>query len=128
VKTTLKAHPIWQTLSQTLSQIDPNQIAYQHLQDCQAEIHGYWDENDQLYETIRFKQLPTPQLISSSLGVTPNQPDTAHWLQLRYALTMPPSSTVGELLLILDDNLEVIDENWMIDVHSPYVDAITDPS
>ncbi|NJO50875.1 MAG: hypothetical protein HC840_17115 [Leptolyngbyaceae cyanobacterium RM2_2_4] len=71
--TTLKAHPIWQNLSQALAQIDLNQIARQHLQDCKFEIHGYWDENDQPYETIRFKQTPTPQLISSSIGVTPNQ-------------------------------------------------------
>lgn len=123
--TTLKTHPIWQNLAQALAQIDPNQIAHQHLQDCQAEIHGYWDETDQLYETIRFNQVPTPQLISSSLGVTPNQPENTRWLQLRYNLTISPS-TVGELLLILDDNLEVIDENWLIDVHSPNVTAILD--
>jgi hypothetical protein len=124
VTITLKAHPIWQNLSQALTQIDPAQIARQHLQDCQFEIHGYWDENDQPYETIRFQQPLIPQLISSSLGVTPNQIDNTHWLQLRYTLTVPPSATVGELLLILNDNLEVIDENWVIDVQSPYVIAI----
>ena len=32
--------------------------------------------------------------------------------------------TVGELSLILDENLEVIDENWLIDVNPPYVLAI----
>lgn len=126
--TTLKTHPIWQTLAQTLAQIDPNQIAHQHLQSCRAELHGYWDETDQLYETIRFKQFPTPHLISSSLGVTPNQPENTRWLQLRYKLMIAPSATVGELLLILDDNLEVIDENWLIDVHSPYVIASVDPA
>lgn len=124
--TTLKTHPIWQNLTQALAQIDPDQIARQHLQDCQAEIHGYWDENDQSYETIQFKQSPTPQLISSSLGVTSNQPENTCWLQLRYQLTVPPSTTIGELLLILDDNLEVIDENWLIDIHSPHVIAILD--
>lgn len=122
--TTLKAHPIWQNLAQALSQIDPHQIANQHIQDCQAEIHGYWDETDQLYETIRFKQLPILQLISSFLGVTPNQAANTHWLQLRYALTITPSTTIGELLLILDDSLTVIDENWLIDVHSPHVVAV----
>ena len=103
---------------------DPQQLASQHLQDCQGEIHGYWDETDQFYETIQFKQLPIPQLISSSLGVTPNQTTSTHWLQLRYALTIPPTTTVGELLLILDDCLTVIDENWVIDVHSPYVVSV----
>lgn len=124
--TTLKAHPIWQNLTQTLAQIELHQVASQHLQDCQAEIHGYWDETDQFYETIRFKQLPIPQLISSFLGVTPNQPTNSHWLQLRYALTIPPATTVGELLLILDDSLTVVDENWLIDVHSPHVVAVVD--
>ncbi len=125
--TTLKAHPIWQELTQALAQINLDHIANQHLQDCQAEIHGYWDENDQPYETIRFKQTPIPQLVSSSLGISPKQTNRIHyWLQLRYALTIPPSTTVGELLLILDDDLEVIDENWLVDVESPYVDAIVD--
>lgn len=124
--TTLKAHPIWQNLTQALTQIDPNRIAKQHLQDCQAEVHGYWDENDQAYEIIRFKQYPIPQLISSSLGVTQAQAGNPHWLQLKYALTIPPSETVGELLLILNENLEIIDENWIIDVQSPYIDAIAD--
>lgn len=124
--TTLKTHPIWQNLSQALTQIDPDQIARQHLQGCQFEVHGYWDETDQPYETIRFKQPPEPQLISSSLGVTPSQAGNTHWLQLRYALKILPSTTVGELLLILDDSLEVIDENWLIDIHSPYVVAIAD--
>ncbi|KAM3097897.1 hypothetical protein ACKFKG_07345 [Phormidesmis sp. 146-35] len=128
MNTTLKTHPVWQNFTQALVQIDPNQIAHQHLQDCQAEIHGYWDENDRPYETIRFKQLPTPQLISSSLGVTPNQTETAHWLQLRYLLLVPTGLPVGELLLVLDDSLEVIDENWVIDVHSPHVVAIADPN
>jgi hypothetical protein len=126
VTTTLKAHPIWQNLTQALTQIEPNRIANQHLQDCQAEIRGYWDENDQAYELVRFKQYPIPQLISSSLGVIPTQADNPHWLQLKHALTIPPSETVGELLLILDENLEIIDENWIIDVQSSYVVAIAD--
>lgn len=124
--TTLKAHPIWQDFAQALAQIDPNQIASQHLRDCQSEICGYWDEDDQPYETIRFKQCPTPHLISSSLGVTPTQAGNTHWLQLKYTLTIPPSATVGELLLILNDSLEVIDENWLIDLRSPHVVAIVE--
>jgi hypothetical protein len=124
VTTTLKAHPVWQNLTQALTQIDPDQIASQYLQDCQSQISGYWDENDQPYETIRFTQPPIPQLISSSLGVTPTEGGKTHWLQLKYTLTIPPSALVGELLLILDDSLEVVDENWLIDVQSPYVVAI----
>ncbi len=74
-------------------------------------------------------------MISRSLGLTSQEAGNVNWLQLKYSLTIPPSAdlstfypssvtTVGELSLILDDNLEVIDENWLIDIHSPYVLAI----
>lgn len=129
---TLKEHPIWRNVAQTLEQIDLQQIALQHLQACQGEINGYWDESDQFYEMIRFIQLPTPELISSSIGVA--QVGTSHWLQMKYSLTISfadpaiadPASkiTLGELSLILDDSLEAIDENWVIDVKSPYILAI----
>jgi hypothetical protein len=33
-------------------------------------------------------------------------------------MTIPPSRPVGALFLILKDNLEVIDENWRIDMQS----------
>jgi hypothetical protein len=35
--------------------------------------------------------------------------------------------TIGELSLILDDNLQIIDENWLIDINSPYVLAVRSP-
>lgn len=124
---TLREHPIWHNVAQTLAQINPQQIALQHLQACQGEINGYWDEDDQFYETIRFTQLPTPELISSSLGVA--QSNNFHWLQLKYSLAISGTDptvkiTLGELSLILDDSLEVVDENWVIDVKSPHILAI----
>ena len=133
--TTLKENPIWHNFTQTLEQINPNQIASQHLQACQAKINGYWDEDNKFYETIRFIQLPTPKLISSSFGITPRETGNTHWLQLKYSLTIPsltelatarPTSetTLGELSLILDDSLEVVDENWLINIRSPYILAI----
>lgn len=131
---TLKNHPIWSTLSQTLKQLDPNQIAIQHLQACKTQINGYWDE-DEFYEVISFTQLPHPELTSISWGILPNGVENTHWLQLKFSLKLnlpvdsdpshggfPP--TIGDLILILDENLEVIDENWLINVHSPYVLAI----
>jgi hypothetical protein len=37
-------------------------------------------------------------------------------------LTVPAAEgPIGELNLILNDSLEIIDENWLIDIHSPYV-------
>lgn len=86
-------------------------------------------------DTNYFTVPPTPKLISRSLGLTSQEAGNVNWLQLKYSLTIPPSAdlstfhlssvtTVGELSLILDDNLEVIDENWLIDINSPYVLAI----
>ena len=132
---TLKEHPIWHNVTQTLEQINPSQFASHHLQSCQAKINGYWDEDDQFYEEVRFTQLPIPQLLNISLGFTPKETGNINWLQLKYSLTIPPSAdsvtlnpspatTIGELSLILDDRLEVIDENWLIDIRSPYVLAI----
>jgi hypothetical protein len=122
VTTTLKAHPIWHDVTQTVAAIDPTGIATQHLQACNAQINGYWDEDDRFYESIRFSQSPIPELISSSFGVTPNHNGGIPWLNLKYALKIPGSEiTIGELSLILNDSLDVIDENWLIDIHSPYV-------
>ena len=134
---TLKNHPIWRTLSQTLKQLDANQIAVQYLQACHAQINGYWDD-DKYYDVISFTQLPQPELTSSSWEILPNINGNTHWLQLKFALTInppgdadspgsPTPTTVGDLILILDENLEVVDENWLIDVHSPYVLARTEP-
>lgn len=132
---TLKEHPIWHSVNQALEQINPDQIASDHLQACQCEVNGYWDEADQFYETIRFTHCPIPKLISRSLGFTVQEASHVNWLQLKYSLTIPISAdpptletssviTIGELSLILDDDLEIIDENWLIDINSPYVLAI----
>ncbi|OUC15632.1 MAG: hypothetical protein B0A82_05765 [Alkalinema sp. CACIAM 70d] len=132
---TLKEHPIWHNVTETLEQIDPDQIANEHLQACHDAIQGYWDEDDQFYKTIRFTQRPTPKLMSRSIGLTSQEAGNVNWLQLKYSLTIPlaadgssrhPSSgkTIGELSLILNDKLDVIDENWLIDINSPYVLAI----
>jgi hypothetical protein len=130
VNSTLKNHPIWDNLNRTLKQLDPDKIAIQHLQDCNDQINGYWDE-DEFYEVISFVQKPCPTLISSSLGLSPEGMGNSHWLQLKFALTVnscnaleqssQEQNTLGELLLILNEDLDVVDENWLIDVHSPYV-------
>jgi hypothetical protein len=131
----LKDHPIWQNLDQTLTQIDSHQIATQHLQSCGMQIDGYWDE-DNFYELISFTHPLQPQLISSSLGMSPSERDGTRWLQLKFLLNAKPSDdlmmvnhddssvAVGDLVLILNESLEVIDENWLIDMRSPYVIAV----
>lgn len=131
MNSTLKNHPIWDNLDRTLKQLDPGRIAIQHLQDCNDQIKGYWDE-DEFYDVINFVQKPYPKLISSSVGCSSEGMGHSHWLQLKFSLNVNSSNaleqsthaeqnTLGELLLILNEDLDVVDENWLIDVHSPYV-------
>ena len=42
---TLKDNPIWQSLYQTLQQVNPQKIVAQHLQNFNAQISGYWDDD-----------------------------------------------------------------------------------
>ena len=110
------------SVTQTVAAIDPSTIAHHHIQACQSQIRGYWDEDDQFHDTIRFTQPIIPELVSSSLGITPDLSGDTPWLKFRYMLTVSDCTTsIGELNLILNDSLEVIDENWLIDLHSPYV-------
>ncbi len=37
--------------------------------------------------------------------------------------TFSEDEEMGELVLILNENIEIIDENWIIDVESPFVVA-----
>ncbi len=120
--TTLKAHPIWHDVIQTVAAIDPLAIVQHHLQACASQINGYWDENDQYYDTIHFTHPLIPTLSSSSLGITPNENGGSPWLNLRYSLCIADdTATIGELSLILNDNLEIIDENWQLNLQSPYL-------
>ncbi len=130
---TPKDDPIWVDFAQALQQIDPKQIAIQHLQVCNDQINGYWDE-DEFYQVITFNRKLQPELLSSALGISPTSQENARWLTLKFALRINPDwqglpdllsdqkqETLGELTLILDENLTIVDENWLIDLNSPYV-------
>lgn len=121
---TLKAHPIWNDVSQALAQVDSISIAEQHLKDCDYRIEGYWDEKDQFYELVQFFHRPRLRLLSCSFGVTEGQ---SNRLWLRFVLEVETATAdfeeVGELTLLLNDELKVMDENWAVDVKSPFVSA-----
>ena len=124
---TLKAHSVWNNVSQALEQVDPYEIARSHLAACNFEIQGYWDEDDRPYERIGFTTVPQLELMSSSLGMMSRS--ASRWLQLKYELTIADSGmkqSIGELLLVLNEDLEVVDENWLIDLRSPYVVAVAE--
>jgi hypothetical protein len=132
---TLKDNPIWQSLGQTLQQVNPQKIVAQHLQNFNAQISGYWDD-DTYYETVFFNAPLHAHLASSSWVVAPGSSKIDHHLQLKFDLSVIPNddpalpdsdiNIVGDLTLILDDNLEVIDENWLVNLASPYIIATQD--
>ena len=73
------------------------------------------------------------ELVTSSLGITVGS-DNSHWLKFKFLLLADTSADsgklvsdvekrIGELVLIFDSNLEFVDENWLIDVKSPFVVA-----
>ncbi|MCC3405222.1 MAG: hypothetical protein JGK17_06420 [Microcoleus sp. PH2017_10_PVI_O_A] len=137
---TLTNHQIWDELAKILAPIDVSLLATQHLESCNYKIKGYWDSNNKFYEEITFIHPICAELIGRSLGtnITNNHP-TSNWIKLNFLLKADLSANknnlvsdegddeIGELTLILDANLKVIDENWLIDIESPFVVAKSQP-
>lgn len=120
----LKNHQVWQDLTEILENLDANILVQEHLAQCDYQVCGYWDEQDEYYETITLPRTLEAELVSSSIGVT----HTERFLQLKFFLmadavdaTQTPNNhtqKIGELVLVYDENLEFIDENWFLDVDS----------
>ncbi len=128
MKLDLKNHQVWQDFTEILKKIDGNVMITEHLELCDYKVCGYWDENDKFYEEITLPRPLYTELVSSSIGVT----YTERWIQLKFVLkadriasedqpTHNNSQMIGELILIYDENLEFVDENWHIDINSPFV-------
>ncbi|PMB05651.1 hypothetical protein CEN45_00810 [Fischerella thermalis CCMEE 5198] len=129
-KLELKNHQIWRDLTEILENLDSDALLKEHLELCDYKVCGYWDENDGYYQEIILPRDLTALLVSSSIGFT----HTKRFFQLKFVLLASTDATyeqpnhndaqkIGELILIYDENLEFIDENWVLDVHSPSVEA-----
>jgi hypothetical protein len=136
---TVTNHQIWDELAQLLAPIALNYLIEKHLESCNYKIRGYWDSN-KFYEEIAFIHPTYAELISRSIGTNIiNNHCTSHWIKLKFLLKADLSAgennlvsddgddEIGELTLILDANLKVIDENWSIDIESPFVVAKIQP-
>jgi hypothetical protein len=137
---TLTNHQIWDELAKLLAPINIDRIATQHLESCNYKIRGYWDSNNKFYEEIALIHPICVELIGRSIGtnLTNNHP-TSHWIKLKFLLKADRSAgennlvsdegddEIGELTLILNANLKVIDENWSIDLESPFIIAKIQP-
>ncbi|MDM9581906.1 hypothetical protein [Nostoc sp. GT001] len=123
-KLELKNHQVWRDLTEILETLDANDLVKKHLELSDYKICGYWDEQDKYYETIILPRILKAELVSSSIGVTYKE----RFLQLKFFLiafavddTQVASNNpqkLGELVLIYNENLEFIDENWLLDIDS----------
>jgi hypothetical protein len=119
----LKNHPVWHDLTEILERLDSDALIQEHLGECDYKVCGYWDEQDRYYDEITLPRSLESALVSSSIGVTQSERS----LKLRFVLRVAetPSGTtknlqkIGELLLIYNESLEFIDENWLLEVGSP---------
>lgn len=129
----LKNHQVWQDLITIVENIDSNALAREHLEACDYKVCGYWDEQDVFYEEVILPRTLETQLLSSSIGFTGKE----RFLQLKFSLQTtvaamvqlnPQIQKVGELVLIYDENLEFLDERWLLDVDSPLLKMnVTEP-
>ena len=110
----LKNHQIWQDLTEILENLDPNSLVQKHLEQCCYTINGYWNEQDRYYELITLPHPIEAKLVSSFVGVTQDK----RFLKLKFSL-MNFLENIGELVLIYNENLEFLDENWLLDIDSP---------
>ncbi|MEH1810209.1 MAG: hypothetical protein ACYTXT_27260 [Nostoc sp.] len=120
-KIELQNHQVWRDLTEILETLDTNALAKKHLELCDYKICGYWDEQDKYYETITLPRILEAELVSSSIGVTYKE----RFLQLKFFLiasAVDGTQKLGELVLIYNENLEFIDENWLLDIDSPMLE------
>ena len=123
-KLNLTDNRIWNNLSQLLPEIECCEIAQQHLESCSQKIRGYWDSKNDFYEEIAFVNFPVVELFSRAVGIDRVEEQIIPWIKLKFWLKVDSDDDeIGELTLILDANLKVVDENWSVDVESPFVVA-----
>ncbi|MGI0498882.1 hypothetical protein ACOKW7_11935 [Limnospira platensis CENA597] len=118
--TILNNHPVWENLSEVVKGIDAKALVLEHLALCDYQISGYWDEGDRFYESILLPRPLLPQLISSGLIFNGDK----RRIQLKFNLnieTATPPISIAQLMLVYDENLEFIDENWQIDLKSELI-------
>jgi hypothetical protein len=119
----LKNHPVWNDLTEVLEQLDSNALIQEHLEACDYKVCGYWDEQDQYYDEISLPRTLSAELISSAIAITA----TKRFLKLSFvlsAIAQPYTAsaepqTIGEVLLVYNESLEFIDENWHLAIESP---------
>lgn len=121
---TITNDTVWNNLSQLLDEIEPCRIAQQHLESCNYNIQGYWDSENRFYDRVTLLDSPTITLVNSAIGINQVNEKACPWIKLEFLLAPYNNSEdeeIGELTLVLDAQLNIIDENWCLDLDSPVV-------
>ena len=146
----VETHPVWDELAKLVTQIDAESLARQHLAKGPNKLRGYWD-GDEHYEEIIFTSPLRSELITLSLQTPTNGHDTSRHLTMTFLLkgdtgadkahhvssSIPSSEErgvrtslddddddeVGELMLTFNQNMTLVDENWLLDLDSPHICA-----
>jgi hypothetical protein len=128
----LNTHPIWDEFDRMLTQMDTKALGMEHLAACNYTVNGYWD-GDEFYEEIAFVHPLRAELANRSLDKTQIDHHSYRRIRLQFVLKSDTSSLetepasdqeeIGELTLVLDPSWRIIDENWLINVESPFVVA-----
>jgi hypothetical protein len=115
-KTELKTNPVWQDLTNILETIDSEALIKEHLELCEYKVCGYWDDRDVYYEEINLPSTLQADLASGYIGLA----NADRFLQLKFFLKVADlsdrSRKIGEVVLIYDENLDFVDEKWIIDI------------
>ncbi|MBD2164063.1 hypothetical protein H6G04_06550 [Calothrix membranacea FACHB-236] len=116
-----KNHQVWRDLTEILESLDAKVLVQEHLAQCDYKICGYWDEQDEYYETITLPRTLETELVSSYIGVSHKE----RFLELKFCLiadVIPAGNNnrqkIGELVLVYNENLEFVNENWLLDIDS----------
>jgi hypothetical protein len=129
LKSTL--NQVWDKLEK-LSIASLESIGIEHLQYSNYTIFGYWDETDNFYEEVIVKQPVIVQLSNYSIGKNLQENPQEYWIKLKFLLkgyvtesekSLSLEPIIGKMTLILDTNFKFIDENWLINIDSPFITA-----
>jgi hypothetical protein len=104
--------------------LDADALIKKHLELCDYQVCGYWDEQDKFYEKITLPRTLKAELVSSSIGITHKE----RFIKLKFVLIADAIDSIqtasnkfqklAELVLVYNENLEFFDENWLLDIES----------
>lgn len=142
----LQNDPIWNQLDGLSRRIGPETLALAHIEEwspkltlARNKIRGYWHGNEH-YEEIFFTSPLRAELESISVKSRRSVPQDVRSVKMSFLLFGGPivsesisvdddydedddDDEVGELTLVFNSKMEFVDENWIIDVESPFVVA-----